>query len=172
MLAPSHESSCIGLHMCKCPDNNMQEYQKQPINVHLLNNYGCHRCWCKLFFYIIKNLILYSWTDLFELLAGELFQLRRFSDLVLSFVLEFLPLILQVVRYASTAVDKRFFFSFFIQISGGKSIFSSVKNFTLQNTNKFTQLWLVLWAPRRLEDFPGTALGGACGTEGWHPRVQ
>lgn len=118
LLAPSHESSCTGLHMCKCPGNKMQEYQKQPINIHLLNN-SCCQCWCKLLFYVIKNLLLYSWTDLSELLAGELFQLRRFSDLVLSFVLEFLPLILQVVRYASTAVDKKVF-SLFIQTSGGK----------------------------------------------------
>lgn len=44
-----------------------------------------------------------SCTDLLELLAGEVPKLRRVRDLVLSLVLEFLPLVLEVRRDATTA---------------------------------------------------------------------
>lgn len=44
-------------------------------------------------------------------------------------------------------------------------------DFTAQKTQAFTRLWHELWVPRRLEDSPGTALGGVCGTEGWRPHA-
>lgn len=47
-----------------------------------------------------------GWTHLSELLAGEVFQLRRVCDLVLSLVLALLPFVLQVGRNAAAEGEK------------------------------------------------------------------
>lgn len=51
-------------------------------------------------------LCVWGWTHLSELLAGEVFQLRRVCDLVLSLVLALLPFVLQVGRNAAAEGEK------------------------------------------------------------------
>lgn len=47
-----------------------------------------------------------SASDLFELLAGEVFELRRVGDLVLPLVLALLPPVLQVGRNTTTGRER------------------------------------------------------------------
>lgn len=51
--------------------------------------------------------VVFSKSDLFELLAGEGLELRRVCDLVLSLVLELLPLVLQVSRDSTTEGENK-----------------------------------------------------------------